>query len=816
METIVQDLRYAIRLLRKSPVFTTVALVTLALGIGANTAIFSIVNSVLLRPLAHADSERLVKIVPEVRNLNLRDIGLSVPELNDLRAQTDLFEDVTAVWPISANITGGSRPERVEALAVSSNYFTMLGARAQIGRLFGPQDSSQGFAEPLVISDALWHRMFGGDRGVLGRKIQLDNDAYSIVGVLPPDFRHPGTTIARDVEVWGTAGFSANPFPAPTRNIRLLPGAIGKLKPGVSIAQAKDRVRTLAERLRAEYPTDYPANTQWSLDVDALQEALVGHVRPMLLVLLGAVALIVLVASVNLANLLMARATARQQEIAVRQALGATRGRILRQLLAESLLLAIGGGVLGVIAAAAGMRVLVSFVPSTVPRLNEISIDGRVLAVSFAISVLSGILFGLAPALQALRGKLLTALREGGAGSGYSASTSRIRGILIAAEFATAVMLVIGAGLLFRTFWKLVQEDPGFTPSRLVTARLWLPAPNDPGSDPYGTPEKLAALVRELVRKTETVPGVESATITTHVPATAITNRARVSVEGVANPSDITAEIISVTPQYFSTMQLPFARGESFSEEDKINSAVIDESAAQRLWPGQDAIGKRLQLGNNREPRWITVVGIVKNSKQDGLDVAADLPHRYRSIYRTVAKELNIVVRTSGPVQTTGEQITRAVSSVDSSLPVFNVRTMDEVISESLAPRRFSAALVGGFAVLALLLAVLGIYGLLVYMVGQRSRELAIRLALGAGRTDIQKLIVGYALRVSAVGISVGVLGALLGAKLLSPLLFGVRAWDPVVFVTVPLVLVTAATAASYVPSRRATNLPPALVLRGD
>jgi predicted permease len=816
MQTIVQDLRYAIRLLRKAPVFTAVALLTLALGIGANTAVFSIVNSVLLKPLAHSDSERLVKVIPEIRSLKLRDVGLSVSELNDLRAQSDVFKDVSAVWPISANLTGGARPERVEAVAVSSNYFSMLGARPQIGRLFGPQDATPGFSESVVISDAVWHRLFGGDPNVLGRKVQLDNDVYVVSGVLPPQFRHPGATIARDVEMWVTAGFSAAPFPPPTRSIRLLPSAIGKLKPGVTLAQAKDRTRALADRLRADYATDYSSISQWTIDLEPLQESLVGRVKPMLFVLLGAVAMIVLVTSVNLANLLMARANARQQEISVRQALGATRIRIVRQLLAESLLLSVGGGALGIIAAAAAMRVLVSFIPASVPRVNEISIDSRVLAVSLAISVLSGILFGLAPALQAVRGNLIPTLREGASGAGYSVSTSRIRGVLIAAEFATAVMLVVGAGLLFRTFWKLVQEDPGFTPSHLVTASVWLPAPNDPSSDPYGNPQQLSALVRELVRQTETIPGVESAAITTHVPTTAFTNRARVSVEFAAAGSDAMAEVISVTPQYFGTLHLPFVRGDRFSEEDKTNTVVLDESAAQRFWPNQDPIGKRLQIGNSREPRWMIVVGVVNNSKQDGLDVGADLPHLYRSIYRTAAKELNIVVRTSNPLASAGSQITTAVQSVDSRLPVFNVRTMDEVISGSLAARRFSATLVAGIALLALLLAVLGIYGLLVYMVGQRSRELAIRMALGAGRASIQKLIVGYALRVSAIGITIGIVGALVAAKFLTPLLFGVRAWDPVVFITVPAVLILAATGASYVPSRRATNLPPALVLRGE
>jgi len=816
MGTIYYDLRHAFRLLRKSPIFTTIALVTMALGIGANTAIFSIVNAVLLRPLAHSDSERLVKIVPAVRNLNLRDIGLSVVELNDLRSQDDVFADVSAVWPISANLTGGERPERVEALAVSPNYFTMLGARPQMGRLFGAQDISQGFAESVVISDAVWHRLFGGDANVLGRKVQLDNDAYTISGVLPPDFRHPGATISGDVEMWVTAGFASAPFPAPTRSIRLLPSAIGKLKPGVTLQQAQERTRALAERLRKEFPTDYPTNTQWTLELDPLQESLVGHVRPMLFVLLGSVIMIALVASVNLANLLMARATTRQQEMAVRQALGASRSRIIRQLLAESLLLAIAGGALGIAVASMTMRVIVSLIPATVPRVNEISIDSRVLLVSLSLSIVSGILFGLAPALQSARSHLVAGLREGTSGSGQGAATSKIRGLLIATEFAAALVLVIGAGLLFRTFWNLVTEDPGFKSTHLITAGLWLPAPNDPSTDRYGNPQSLEVLIREINRNISSIPGSQSVAITTHVPATAVSNRARISLEGSAVPSDLTAEVINVTPSYFATMQLPILHGDSFAEDDKIDSIVIDENAAHRFWPNQEVIGKRLQFGNPRQPRWMTVVGVAATSKQDGLDVSAELPHIYRSIYHTASKGLNIALRTSAPPESIEPQLKRAVQSVDPTLPVFNVRTMDQVISDSLSARRFSAALVGGFGLLALLLAVLGIYGLLAYLVGQRSRELAIRLALGAHRSNIQKLILAYGLRVAGIGITAGILLAIAGARLLAPLLFRVNPWDPLIFTVVPITLFLASAAASVVPSRRATRVAPALVLRGE
>jgi predicted permease len=816
MTSLVQDIRFALRLLRKSPAFTTVALLTLALGIGANTAIFSIVNAILLRPLPYADSERLVKIVPEDRTLKLRDIGLSVTEVEDLRASKDVFQEVCAVWPISANLTGGDRPERIEVLAVSPNYFSMLGATPQLGRLFGPQDQAQGFAEAVVISDALWHRLFGGEHSVLGRKIQVDNDAYTIVGVLPPGFKHPGATISNDVEVWGTAGFSAQPFPKPTRNIRLLPGAIAKLQPGVTFAQAKDRTDALVTRLRTEFPNDYPNTQGWAIDLEQLQDSLVGNVRPMLLTLLGAVAMIILVASVNLANLLLARATGRQREISVRLALGASRARIIRQMLVESVLLSVTGGFIGVLTAIGSLGLLLRFVPAAIPRVNSIAVDWRVLLVALALSIASGILFGLAPALQVARDNGLAALREGSRSSGYSGKTGRMRGMLIASELAMAVILVIGAGLLLRTFWKLVQEDPGFNPSHLVTASIWLPAPNDPSTDAYSTPEKESAFIREIIQRLKGLPGTQSAAITTHLPVTAVGNRARIALQGASSARDLTAEVINVSPDYFSVLELPFARGNRLGENEKADLVVIDELAAHRFWPNEDPIGKQFQIGRGPQPRWWTVVGIVKNSKQDGLDVALDIPHVYRSVYQTTAKQLNIMVRTSLPAAALETQIRGVVQNVDPALPVFNVRDMEYVVSNSLAARRFSAALVAGFAILALLLAVIGIYGLLGYMVGQRSNELAVRMALGAQGRDIKKLIVGYGLRIAVAGLLIGITCSLVLARTVSSLLVGVHAWDPLVFLTVPAVLMTTALAASYVPARRAANVPPAVALRNE
>jgi putative ABC transport system permease protein len=813
MGTLRQDLTYALRRMRRSPGFTCVAVLTLALGIGANTAVYSVVNAVLLRPLPYSGSDRLVKIVPEYQKLHLRDVGLSVPEIEDLRNMSDVYEQVCATWPVSANLTGGDRPERIELLAVSPNYFSMLGASAALGRVFDEQhDRAEGFAESVVISDSLWHRLFGADPNVLGRKIQADNDPYTIVGVMPPGFRHPGATVNNEVEIWGTAGFTANPFPKATRNIRLLPGAIAKLKPGVTVEQAKERTAALSNQLRAQFATDYPSISQWNLDLQPLRESLVGNVRPMLLTLLGAVAVMIAIASTNIANLQLARAVARRREIAVRMALGASAGRIVRQMLIEALVLAVAGGTVGVLIATTSLRLLVDFIPASVPQLNGVVVDGRVLLCAMVVTLACGIFFGLVPALQVVQRDTSPALREGSQGSGDSKQTSRFRAVLIAAEVAMTAVLLIGAGLLLRTFWTLIQQDPGLNPSHVVTASIWLPAPNDPNSDPYQKPEQVTSLVREITRRLTSLPGVQSAAVTTHLPFTAPSFRGRVLPEGAPQDSDLTAELMSVTPDYFQTLQLPFVRGERFRENDKQDLVIIDETAARRFWPGENPLGKRINMGQ-RNTLVVTVAGVVRDAKQDGLD-AASIPHIYRSMYRTAAKQLNVIARTALPAATLEPQIRRAVQAGDPNLPVFNVRGMDVLVSRSVEQRRLSAQLVAAFAGVALFVAMIGIYGLLAFIVTQRQSELAMRIALGAQRRHIKTLVLSYGLRVAGIGVAIGVVASLVLAKVVSSLLFGVKPWDPLVLISVPILIVATVLAASYLPAWRAASIAPALLLR--
>jgi len=823
MRTLLQDVRYGLRMLRKKPAFTIVAVLTLALGVGANTAIFSIVNAVLLRSLPFREPGQLVRITFNNPGVGLRDVRFSVPELDDLRIRSGVFDDVSGVLAASVNLTGGKQPERLELLVTNYNYFSMLGAVPQIGRLFGPQDFALGFAPVIVISDGLWRRSFGADPNILGRTLRLDSDPYTIVGVLPPGFHHPGPTVAGDVEVYVTAGFSAAPGPPPARSTRFLPVAIGRLKQGITLEQAQARLTAMSNQLRDDFATDYPPQAQWTIQIQPLQESLVGNVRPMLLVLLGAVVLIVFIVSLNIANLLLARASARQQEMAVRVALGANKSRVVRQMLTESMILSVIGGVAGVITAFAALRFILRLVPANIPRISEVSIDWMVLSFALAVSIVTGVIFGLAPAIHSAKAALSSSIREGGRGSGYGTGTARLRDVLIVSELAFAVVLMIGAGLLLRTLRHLLRENPGFNPTHVVSANVWLPEPNDPKVDPYLTVSQLTTFNRELLRRMNAIPGVDLAAITSGLPATSHTDVTSLAVTAlviedrpVESAQDLRAEGIRVSPDYFQVMQVPLVRGRFFTESDedgKLPVAMIDEATARRFWADRDPIGRRIRMGQNPALPWWTIVGIVTDIKNDGLDVDG-VPHVYLPVNQSRGRSVSIVLRTSLSASTLEPQIRREIQSVDPGLPVFNVSSMDDVLDKSLAPRRFSADLVGGFAGLALLLASIGIYGLLAYMVGQRSREIGVRMALGARRRDILKLILQKGMALASAGVAAGLIFAASGASTVASLLYGVRPRDPEVFLLVPLLLLSVAFLASYIPALRAAKADPMLALR--
>jgi len=832
MEALLQDVRYGLRMLVKKPTFTIVAVLTLALGVGANTAIFSIVNAVLLRSLPFRDPDRLVRIYFNNPGVGLRNVRFSVPEFDDLRAQTDVFEDVSVIVLGPTNLTGAKQPEHLEMMEVSPNYFSMLGATPELGRLFGHQDFALGFAPVVVISDGLWRRSYGADPGVLGRSLRLDDDLYTIVGVLSPGFRHPGPTIPA-VEVWITCGFSGDPFPAPARGLRILPGAIGRLKPGLTVAQAQARLDALTANLRREFANDYPPQAKWTVEIVPLQQSLVGKVRPMLVVLMAAVILIVFIVSLNIGSLLLARASGRQQEMAVRAAMGASGGRMIRQMLTESLLLAFIGGITGLATAAITLKAVLRFVPANLPRLGEVNIDWPVLGFALLISVATGLLFGLTPAIHSSKAGLASTMREGSRGSGYGAKAGRMRDALMVSQLAFAVVLMIGAGLLLETLRDLLRQNPGFNPSQVVTANIYLPNPNNPQLDPYHTLAQQIPFNRELLRRANAIPGVELAAITSNLPAAdtinsdaaayGATNHNSLDIEDRPTESsgDLSAEVIRTSPEYFRVIQTPLVEGRFFTEDDengKLPVAIIDEATARRYWwPDHDPVGRRLRIrlrfGQNPVNPWSTVVGVVKNIKHDGLDVDG-VPHLYVPLNQFVGRTLSLALRTSLPASTLEAQLRGAIQSVDPGLPVFNVTSMDAVLDASLASRRFSANLVAGFAGGALLLASIGIYGLLTYMVGQRSREIGLRLALGAQRADVLRLVLGKGVVLAGLGIVAGVIFSASTASMMASLLYGVRPHDPAVFLMVPLLLLVVAIAASYIPAWRATKVDPIVALR--
>lgn len=622
--------------------------------------------------------------------------------------------------------------------------------------------------------------------------------------------------------MWLASGFKAASDPEPLRSARSFPGSLGRLKRGITIEQAQARLTGMATEIRRDFPADYPAQGQWTIEIQPLQQDLVGKVRPMLLVLFSAVILIILIVSLNIANLLLARATGRQQEMAVRFALGASRGRIIRQMLTESLLLAGMGSAAGIALAFAMLKFMPRFIPSSIPRLSKVSIDWPVLGFALGISLLTGLAFGLAPAIQSTRSTLASASREGARGSGYSVKTGRLRDALIMSELALAVVLMIGAGLLVRTLQDLLKENPGFNPTQVVTASVNLPFPNDPKNDPYRTLAKQSSFYRELGRRMNALPGVELAGFVSTLPASTIGFTFTLGIEDRPSHSgeDLHAKDILVSPAYFNVMQAPLTQGRYFTqgdEEGKQRVAIVDESTARRYWPGRCPLGRRIRMGAGA---WMTIVGIVKDIKQDGLDIDG-VPHVYVPMYQEwdvspgyVFRDFCIVARTSLAKSALEPRIRRLVENVDPKLPVYDVASMNEVLDRSLAARRFSAQLVGGFAALSLLLAAVGVYGVLAYTVSQRSREIGLRMALGAERDDILKLVVTKGVILSMAGIVAGVILAASAASMMASLLYGVRPHDPVVFLAVPALLFLVALAASYLPARRATKVDPMIALR--
>ena len=822
MNTILQDLRYAARVLRTKPGFTLIAVLTLSLGIGANTAIFSVVNAVVLRPLPFPKPEQIVIIRDDLTGRQIEDVGLSVDELKDLQERSGAFEQVSALWPVDANLTGSDRPERIELLAVSPNYFSLLGANAQLGRVFGPEEQqAKGFAEGVVISDRLWKRLFGGDPNILGRKVYADTDLYTIIGVMPPDFRHPGKTLRNEVDMWATAGFSANPFGPPVRAQRILPGAIGRLKDGVNLNQAQAKLDAMVANLKNEFPKEYPAAAGWAVRVFSAHELLVGNVQTILFVVLGAVGLVLLIGCVNLANLMLARATGRRREMSIRIALGAARRRLIAQLLTESLLLAFVGGAVALAVIALTTQLMVKFLPSDIPRLNEVGISLEVLAFVFGLSTITGLIFGIIPALQASRPDVIRNLKEGTLGSGIGIATNRFRSALVIVEFALSLILMIGAGLLLRSFGRLLEVQPGFNPQNILLARIWLPVPNNPELDPYRDPNKRTEFVKEVLSRTSSLPGVRYAAIGggNGVPLMGPHNSGGFTIEGDAtsNTTIPTAQVTTASPDYFRTLETPLVRGRFFAQSDDLKSqpvAIIDEALAERYFASRDPLGLRIKRGGpNSNAPWITIVGIVDNIKTDGFD-QPDQPHLYFPAFQNPGYAMAVYVKTDVAPLSLTQSLREQVRAVDKDLPIFGERTMEQVVAESVSRRRFAMQVVGLFGILALLLAAVGIYGVIAYSVTQRTREIGIRVALGASRGVILRWVLKQGMYLIMFGVCAGLLGAFALTRLIRSLLFGVGPTDVVTYAALAILLALVALIACYVPARRATKIDPLMALR--
>jgi predicted permease len=820
MTNLGSDLRHAVRWLSRSPGFAAVAVGTLALGIGADVAIFSVFNAVILKPLGFERPEELVRVTSDFTKQGRKDLGLSAPELFDYR-RSDVFSEICGIWPIDANITGMDRPERADVLLTDAGYFRMLGVRPEAGRFFADSDYQPGIAPVAVISDSWWRRHYGGQPSAIGRQFRLDDDLYTIIGVTPPGFRHPGRTAQGDVDVWAASGWIASPFPQPTRRAYFLQGAIARLSPGWTASAAQKRIDEIAARWRRDDPNAYPVAEGWEPRVLPLQEDLVGDVRPALAILLAAVGFVLLIACANVAGLLLVRASARRREIAIRQALGAGRGRLVRQLLTESLLLAAAGGTLGVAVAQEALDALVRLSPTRFPRVLEIGIDPRVLGFALAVSLLTGILFGLAPALHASGADLQEQLKEGGRGDSGTARGGRLRSALVVGEVALSLVLLVAAGLLVRTLWRLQHVNPGFESHGLATASVWLPQPNLIETGRYFEHESRVALFRRILTRAQEVPGVEAAVAATRVPFGGARSTASFRIEGrdAEHGGIASADLVSVSPGYFSAMKVPLLRGRLFTDQDDERSrpvAIVSESLVRSAFPGEDPLGRRVQLpGRNGPGPWVSIVGVVRDVKMEALD-AGERPALYRPLWQVSSMSVTFVLRGLRRAAELASQIESAVRGIDSELPVYAVRSMDEAMASTVSQRRFAMLLLALFAAAALALSAIGIYGVVSYTVARRTREIGIRMALGARPGDALAMVLGQGLRLILAGVALGLAGSLALTRTLATLLYGVSPRDPVTLGGIAALLVAVALAASYLPARRASVISPTEALRSE
>jgi putative ABC transport system permease protein len=806
MGTLLNDLRYAARMMGKNPGFTLIAVITLALGIGANTAIFTVVNAVLLRPLGFHDPSRLV-IVAE--KSPYPTITTSYENYVDWRAQSQSFESMEGTRGATIALTGAGDPERLNSRYATAGLFPLLGVDAMVGRTFRAEEDAAGGAPVVLLSYGLWQRRFGGAADAVGKSITLDSRPYTIVGVLPKGFE-----LLQPADVFLPFTPWAKTLPD-DRNWH--PGiyAVARLKPGVTREQARTEMVGITKRLENQYP-EY--NTGISADVVGLQDRLVQNVRPALLLLLGAVSFVLLIACVNVANLLLARAASRGREIAIRTSMGASRWRIVRGLLTESVLIAVTGGALGLLVASAALGPLLHMAEGSVPQIVSVGLDRSVLLFTLVVSVLTGLVFGIVPALRTGKIDLRETLNEGSRGSTTGRGHHRILGALVATEIAVALLLLIGSGLLLRSFSRLQEVSPGFQPDHLLVADLPL------SQNAYAKPELRYEFFDRLVERAKTLPGVKSAGAASFLPVSGGGSLIQFNIEGrpPKTPHDyVAAGYRTVTPQYMETMGVPLLQGRNIAVGDVEKApavVVINASMARTYFPGENPLGKRMQIGAtpDKDVPYMEIVGVVGDVLQ-GLDTDAKaemyLPYRQADTVLPVF-QLSVVLRTSGDPRLQAAALRSAVREIDPNQPVVKIRTMEENMATSVTEPRFRTWLIGIFAALALVLAAVGIYGVMSYSVNQRTNEMGIRVTLGAQPNDVFRIVVGEGLRLALIGVGVGLIGALAATRVLRTFLYGVSAIDPVTFAITAALLILVAVAACYFPARRATRVDPMVALR--